>query len=78
MFVQVYYFLASKHLLKNKVKDNHAISRGVLQRFMDSFFPQMGSIILVNQLGTLSKFPEIVVLLPYFKMDWETIRWVTE
>ena len=37
---------------------------------MASFFPLMGSIILVNQLGTLSKFPEIGMLLPYFKVDW--------
>ena len=44
---------------------------------MASFFPPMGSIILVNQLGTLSKFPGIGMLLPYFKVDWGAIRWVT-
>ena len=77
MFVRVYYFLTSKHLIKNKVKDNHAILRGVVRCFVASFFPPMGSIILVNQLGTLSKFPEIGMLLPYFKVDWGAIRWVT-
>ena len=77
MLVQVYYFLTSKHLIKNKVKDNHAVLRGVVRCFVASFFPPMGSIILVNQLGTLSKFPEIGMLLPYFKVDWGAIRWVT-
>ena len=68
---------SSKRLIKNKVKGGHAALRGVVRCFVASFFSPMGSIILVNQLGTLSKFPGIGMLLPYFKVDWGAIRWVT-
>ena len=40
MLVQVYYFLTSKHLIKNKVKGGHAALRGVVRCFVASFFPR--------------------------------------